>query len=161
MELRLIHGRKDPKEEMQDWGFNGDPIDGVLYVHGTYLTTFTIGFRSTTAAREAHEKTGWKMLDELTLEISIREDMIEAGGSYYGDYELVDESAGMPQLPPGVRILFTPQDVLDLAEDREVTITREQATDLLDSWKEQIEDDLCTTLGDALYQFEESQKEGA
>lgn len=158
MELRLIHGRKKPNEDMQDWGFNDDPIDGVLYVHGTYLTTFSIGFRSSTAAKEAHEKTGWKMLDELTLEINIHEDMIEAGGNYYGDYELVDESAGMPQLPTGKRILFTPQDVIDMAEGRDIPITREQAEELFDLCQDVAQEDMLGTYADALYQFQQEQE---
>ena len=42
MYLRLYHGRKDPNQQMVDWGFDG-PTFGPLssYVH-TYCRTFSI-----------------------------------------------------------------------------------------------------------------------
>jgi hypothetical protein len=72
MYLRLYHGRIDPAQEMDDWGFVG-PTFGPLscYVH-TYCCTFRIYAESGT--------------DEVWLDK--RDDMIRWDGSYYGDMQL-------------------------------------------------------------------------
>lgn len=72
MYLRLYHGRTDPAQEMDGWGFNG-PTFGPLscYVH-TYCSTFRIHGDSNTS--------------ELWLEP--HDDMIRWGRSYYGDMEV-------------------------------------------------------------------------
>ena len=72
MYLRLYHGRTDPDQEMEEWGFVG-PTFGPLscYVH-TYCCTFRIHGESGT-----HEV--W--LDK-------HDDMICWQGCYYGDFEV-------------------------------------------------------------------------
>lgn len=72
MYLRLYHGRCNPDQEMDDWGFVG-PTFGPLscYVH-TYCSTFRIHGASDTS--------------ELWLET--HGDMIRWGGSFYGDLEV-------------------------------------------------------------------------
>jgi hypothetical protein len=70
--LRLYHGRTDPAQEMDAWGFEG-PTFGPLscYVH-TYCSTFRI-----------HAECGYH---ELWLET--HGDMIRWDGCYYGDLEV-------------------------------------------------------------------------
>jgi hypothetical protein len=70
--LRLYHGRTDPNQEMDRWGFDG-PTFGPLscYVH-TYCSTFRI-----------HAESGHQ---ELWLET--HDDMIRWDGCYYGDLEV-------------------------------------------------------------------------
>jgi len=70
--LRLFHGRTNPDQEMEEWGFVG-PTFGPLscYLH-TYCSTFRIYSESDTS--------------ELWLET--HGDMIRWGGSYYGDLEV-------------------------------------------------------------------------
>lgn len=72
MYLRLYHGRPDPHQQMEDWGFVG-PTFGPLscYVH-TYCCTFRIHGESGTG--------------EVWLEK--HDDMIEWDGSFYGDMEV-------------------------------------------------------------------------
>src|SRR6185437_4495240 len=72
MYLRLYHGRTDPDQEMEEWGFDG-PTFGPLssYVH-TYCSTFRIH------AAEGYEEI-W--LDKY-------DDMIRWDGCFYGDLEV-------------------------------------------------------------------------
>jgi hypothetical protein len=68
--LRLHHGRKDPAEDMQDWGFDGPtfgPLDSVVQ---TYFVTIRL-------CRSGLD-------DDLWLDV--RHDMIVWDGSYYGHF---------------------------------------------------------------------------
>lgn len=93
MKLRLFHGRRHPDEELSDWGFEGPTIEGVAFVRATYWATFVVGFHTLEAMELAARQTGWKSFDARMLEITIVEDLIEAVGSYYGDFELADDDA--------------------------------------------------------------------
>lgn len=72
MYLRLYHGRVDPTQQMDDWGFTG-PTFGPLscYVH-TYCSTFRIYDEGGTI--------------EVWLEIF--DDMIRWGDAFFGDMEV-------------------------------------------------------------------------
>jgi hypothetical protein len=72
MYMRLYHGRTDPDEQMDDWGFVG-PTFGPLacYVH-TYCSTFRI-----------HAECSF---DELWLDKF--DGMIRWNGCFYGDMEI-------------------------------------------------------------------------
>lgn len=72
MYLRLYHGRTDPDQEMEEWGFDG-PTFGPLssYVH-TYCSTFRIHGECDTS--------------ELWLET--HDDMIRWDSCFYGDMEV-------------------------------------------------------------------------
>jgi len=78
MYLRLYHGRTDPAQEMDDWGFAG-PTFGPLscYVH-TYCCTFRIH-----GERGAHEV--W---------LEKHDDMIRWDGCFYGDMEVFIAETG-------------------------------------------------------------------
>jgi hypothetical protein len=68
--LRLHHGRTDPAEEMEDWGFDGPtfgPLDSVVQ---TYFATIRL-------CRNGVD-------DDLWLDV--RDDMIVWDGSYYGHF---------------------------------------------------------------------------
>ena len=66
--IRLYHGRKDPNQQMDDWGENGPvlgPFDGV---HSTYLYHIR------------------PVVDgECDGELEVFEDMYYYDGMYYGD----------------------------------------------------------------------------
>ena len=67
--LRLYHGRNDPAQEMEDWGFDG-PTFGPLYsVVQTYISTIRLH--------------GNGVDEELWLDT--RDDVIAWDGAYYGD----------------------------------------------------------------------------
>jgi hypothetical protein len=78
MYLRLYHGRTDPDQEMEDWGFAGPtfwPLS--CYVH-TYCCHFRIH--------------GESIHDEIWLET--HDDMIRWHDGYYGDMEVFIAAAG-------------------------------------------------------------------
>lgn len=72
--LYLIHGRKDPQEDMQDWGFRGPTLGPFAAIHVTYLSSLRC-FKD----------------DGSELEIKFHEDMIEHGGCFYGDFEITSD----------------------------------------------------------------------
>lgn len=88
MRLTLLHGRAQPDAQLTSWGFDGPELDDILYVHGTYLTTLSVGFLTEEAAQRAQSLTGWQSVDETTLELRLCGDMIVADGAYYGDFDL-------------------------------------------------------------------------
>lgn len=70
--LRLFHGRRNPDEDMADWGFNGPTFGPLTSVTITYLATIRIyGLRSA---------------DELWLDTM--QDMVRWQGDFYGDFEI-------------------------------------------------------------------------
>jgi hypothetical protein len=42
--LGLFHGRKDPDDQMIEWGFNGPLIGPLSFVHTTYTNVIKLGF---------------------------------------------------------------------------------------------------------------------
>ena len=85
--IELLHGRKDPEEHMEDWGFNGPIIGPVSWVHMTYMSHLRFRFNSTKAARE----NGFNDPDDHDL--NIVDDMIELDGNYYGDFSIYNATA--------------------------------------------------------------------
>ena len=69
--LWLYHGRKDPAEDMQDWGFNGPTFGPLASVAQVYLTHLRLYGD-----------------DGVELWLETCEDMIVWQGSYYGDMSI-------------------------------------------------------------------------
>lgn len=88
MTMQLIHGRIQPDAVMDGWGFDAHPITGLAFVHGTYFSTFTVGFISIRHFENARLYTGWQPWDDLILEIPRVDGLIRCGSSYYGDFEI-------------------------------------------------------------------------
>jgi len=95
LRLLLIHGRHDPDEQLDGWGFSGPDIDGVEALHVTYQQTFVLHFEDRASAAKAQALTGWREWDDQALEMSFHDDMLKvcpiaSDGpiAYYGDYEL-------------------------------------------------------------------------
>jgi hypothetical protein len=95
MRLLLIHGRFDREQDMDDWGFDGMPLDGVEALHVTYMTSHVLWFEDAASANKAHALTGWPYFDENALEMQFHDDLlkttcISADGPamYFGDWEL-------------------------------------------------------------------------
>ncbi len=78
MYLRLCHGRRNPEQQMDDWGFVGPCFGPLVYYVHTYCATFRIHGENAT---------------ELWLEKY--DDMICWDGCYYGDMEVF--VAGAPE----------------------------------------------------------------
>jgi hypothetical protein len=100
LELHLFHGRKEPNEEMDDWGFSGPTITGIVSMHGTY-DELRVRFDTTEDVLAAHQKMGWTGSSsgmpptfnrDMELIIPTYEDMVvtwENGEkNYYGDWIL-------------------------------------------------------------------------
>ena len=93
MKFLLIHGRDDPEQEMNGWGYSGPNLAGVKYLHSVY-GNLTIGFESVREARIAHALTGWPYWDDAVLEITFSKDMdmilcrVDGKEQCYGDWEL-------------------------------------------------------------------------
>ena len=76
--LQLLHGRKSPDEEMEDWGFTGPLIGPLKFCHVTYNSTINLGFENGQETGPMFDRDGF----------GFHEDMIFYDGSYYGDWEL-------------------------------------------------------------------------
>ena len=72
--LYLIHGRKDPKQDMADWGFNGPTQGPFIAIHVTYLSSLR-------CIRDDHSD----------LELKFHQDLLEHDGCFYGDFEISSE----------------------------------------------------------------------
>lgn len=91
MRLLLLHGRHDPTEHMDDWGFAGPVLHGVIAVHFTYGAA-NVFFESVTAAVAARAATGWEYWDDNALVMTFAHDMVttteDNEACFYGDWEL-------------------------------------------------------------------------
>lgn len=90
MKLITLHGRNNPEQPMNDWGFDGPDIDGIVALHVTYNATHVLHFATVGAAKKAAEITGWEVWDNRALSLQFRDDMLymPARGEYYGDWEI-------------------------------------------------------------------------
>lgn len=98
--LRLYHGRFDPDEEKDDWGFDGPSLIDIVQVKFTYATV-SLWFRNVESMRIAQKQTGWQCyVDDASLQMQIYDDLVqcfhigERGSvfqAYYGDWILTDE----------------------------------------------------------------------
>ena len=73
--LELFHGRHNPDEELDDWGFEGPILGPFPYVHITFASDIKVGAEY--------------ILPPQTLlamhDLSYTRDQVEFAGSYYGD----------------------------------------------------------------------------
>lgn len=78
--LGLFHGRDDPKERMDDWGFNGPAIGPLTYCHTTYTSNVKIRFEAASDGKKYFDA------PNTEFELSVNGDMLVFGGKYYGDW---------------------------------------------------------------------------
>jgi hypothetical protein len=74
--LQLYHGRQDPKEQLDDWGFEGPILGPFPFVHMTYMTTISVGDGPS---------------DELEID---KEGLISYQGCLYGDFSVIGDLKG-------------------------------------------------------------------
>lgn len=93
MTLHMVHGRCNPDQDMDDWGFEGPTLFGVSSYYVTYNTTFRLQFETEEIAKFYQEITGWCFWDPATatLEVSMRDDMIHipACDAFFGDWDVL------------------------------------------------------------------------
>lgn len=80
MYLGLLHGRDDPEQQMNDWGFNGPMIGPLQWCHTTYACTIRIVFESALDGLRYFGEAG------TDHELELLDDLLEFRGKYYGDW---------------------------------------------------------------------------
>src|SRR6185436_1674093 len=97
MDLYILHGRKTPDEDLQEWGPNGPRLKGVTGMHETYGTGIRVYFKDRSATLEAQHLTGWEEWDENCLQMRWHDDCVvcERDGvkMFYGDWGLIAPEA--------------------------------------------------------------------
>lgn len=98
MELRLTHGRNDPNEDMEDWGFDGPTLLNVKSVQQMYVHRFVVTFTTDAARDEAQRATGWPTWEDKSLEMLRFNDLIEAheadrAPQYFGDLDVCEHES--------------------------------------------------------------------
>ena len=97
--LHLYHGRFDPRQTMDDWGFEGPLLHGVKSIAVTYLNSLSVWFTSEAEAAAAKKITGWESCDVDGLWVETHEDMVvttdpDGTKKYYGDWSLTVDKEG-------------------------------------------------------------------
>jgi hypothetical protein len=88
--LKLLHGRNDPNEQLEGWGFNGPvlgPFEAVHFTYTTHVRCFPAGSDG----------------DAEAIELCYHDDLLIHDGKYYGDFEIAASFGAdtpEPALPP-------------------------------------------------------------
>ena len=93
--MELYHGRKDPDQDMEDWGTIGPVllVDGVTVTYGSNLRIKFTG------------QEDWEFLHEF-----MHDDMFYYDGVYYGDFSFCSkDSFAAIHGPQVIPVLFCPQ----------------------------------------------------
>lgn len=69
--IHLFHGRDDPEQRMDDWGYQGPTLGPFPYIHTTYCVDIKCG---------------------ENLVLYINNEMIVHEGKYYGDWSVTSEA---------------------------------------------------------------------
>ena len=78
--LELFHGRRNPHEDLDDWGFEGPVLGPFPFVHITYGSTIKVGINPVISSPYCNSN------------LHIDEDgFIVFAGSYYGDMSVFDD----------------------------------------------------------------------
>lgn len=78
--LGLFHGRDDPNEQMNGWGFNGPTVGPLVWCHTTYAHDIKIEFESACDAK------AYVGDDCVQQELRLQGDMLVFDGKFYGDW---------------------------------------------------------------------------
>jgi hypothetical protein len=84
--LKLMHGRDDPDQHMDDWGFDGPVLGPFEAAHFTYATHVRCFPPSSDGDAEA-------------VELCYRDDLLVHDGKYYGDFEIAASFGSGEALP--------------------------------------------------------------
>lgn len=98
MEMRLAHGRCDPNEQVDSWGFGGPILLRVNSMQQMYGETYTVKFLTNDASNAAQQLTSWQTWDSQTLEMRRYGGLIEAHAPgqpprYYADLLIFSRNA--------------------------------------------------------------------
>lgn len=98
MELNLFHGRQDPGQPMDDWGFEGPTLRSVKRLHGTY-GNLQVEFETAEDCQVAKRQTGWddgvyvdslymRFDEDMVLVHVYTEDGNNLQSSWFGDWNI-------------------------------------------------------------------------
>jgi len=82
MYLKLLHGRAQANEQLDDWGDDGPWIGPLMWFHCTYQSDIGIGFVS------GEELESQSYSAEIPTPIYLYKEMLYYDGMYYGIWEL-------------------------------------------------------------------------
>ena len=88
--LHLFHGRDDPEEDMDDWGFDGPTIGPLKFVHTTYTTDIKICFANAEIEQKFFPNSPPEFPD--TRWIHINDWCLEYNNKFYGDWSVFDST---------------------------------------------------------------------
>jgi hypothetical protein len=77
--LGLFHGRNEPAEQMEGWGFTGPAIGPLKWVHTTYANNIKIEFENAGDAAIF-------FVEDRFYELRLDGDLLIFDGKYYGDW---------------------------------------------------------------------------
>jgi hypothetical protein len=80
MYLGLLHGRDNPNETMDGWGFDGPSLGPLSWVHTTYAATVRIHFLEC-----ADAKPYFGIADD-EFELPLKDDLLVFDNQYFGDW---------------------------------------------------------------------------
>ncbi len=89
MQIQLFHGRDNPNEEIDDWGFDGPTIGPLRFVHTTYANFVRLAFVDEATQKRFFPDSPAVFPDPVDLYVDT--DCLAYGGSYYGDWSVFDE----------------------------------------------------------------------
>lgn len=93
-----FHGRCDPDQDMDCWGFDGPPIYGIVSITETYCTDVRLFFENPVITMMYHELTGWRFWDGSTLLVACEQDMVYMPNvpAWFGDWGYGWHNNGVP-----------------------------------------------------------------
>ena len=80
MYLGLLHGRKNPNEAMDGWGFNGPAFGPLRWVHTTYAATVRISFL------ECGDAKPYFGIADDEFELPLDGDLLVFDNQFFGDW---------------------------------------------------------------------------
>jgi len=93
--IELFHGRRDPTQDMDDWGERGPILGPFRWIHTTYAGTIHLGNEDAP--------------DDSVGDLHVDGDMVYYDGAWYGDWSVFDQVA-FDALPEKDRERLVPYD---------------------------------------------------
>ena len=83
--IELFHGRRDPDQDMDDWGDRGPILGPFRWVHTTYAGTIHLGNQDVPG--------------DAIGDLRVDGDMVYYDGAWYGDWSVFDQVVfdGLPE----------------------------------------------------------------
>ena len=100
--LELLHGRDNPRSQMNGWGFEGPAIGPLKWVHTTYASEIRMEFENAIDAFAFFDDA------EEFQQLEVEGDLLKFNGQSYGDWTVYYLKAG-ECAPPSDTFRSTPR----------------------------------------------------